>query len=89
MIVLFITLNYLDVITTLRAIGKGLKEINPLVWLVHNKFGLKGLLLFKTISVLGFIGTTFFYSFNILVIIILIYALVVANNIGAICHART
>lgn len=88
LILLFIILNYLDVVTTIRALNKDLKEVNPLVYKIYNRFNLKGMLIFKTISVLGFIGTALLYPFNIAVIVVLIYALIVANNIGILCHVR-
>lgn len=88
LIVLFIILNYLDVTTTLRALDKDLKEVNPLVFKIFRKFGKKGLLSFKTISVAGFVATVFVYPFNIAVIVVLVYALIVANNVGILCRVR-
>ena len=82
-------LNYLDVITTLRALNRDLKEINPLVYKIYRKYGKKGLLLFKVSSVTGFMFTVFIYPINITIIVVLVYALIVANNVGALCHART
>lgn len=80
LIILFIALNALDTFVTIYALKRGMHEKNPLLQIVLHHLGLIGFLFIKVaiILILIFFATSF--SIDSLVILNVIYALVVINN---------
>lgn len=74
--------------TTHKAMDEGLYEYNIILRNIYKYFGTKGHILFKGITTLGFIVAVPLLSHTAMLIINIVFALVVINNLWVIQHAR-
>ena len=76
-----VLLNYLDVITTLIGLTKGLREGNSFIAFVLNNYGIGGFVLVKAVVMFLVFFSVSKYKFNFIVIYVL-YSFVVLHNIN-------
>lgn len=87
LVVLFVLLSIQDIMTTHKAMKEGLYEYNLILRTIYKYFGTKGHILFKGITTIGFIIAVPLLSVEAIVIINIVFALVVINNLWVIQHA--
>lgn len=81
LIILFILISILDIMTTSAAIKKGLYEYNLLLKIIYGRFKTKGHIVFKLLTLAGYILAVPYIAIEALLIINIVFALIVINNL--------
>ena len=86
LVILFVLISILDIMTTSTAIKKGLYEYNLLLKLIYGKFSTKGHVVFKLLTLAGYILAVPYIATEALIAINIVFALIVINNLWEIDH---
>lgn len=88
LLVLFVLLSVADIMTTHQAMIKGLYEYNFVLRFLYKRFGTKGHVVFKIITAAMFLPVAHLISLEAIVVINIIFAVIVINNLWVIEHVR-